>query len=90
MATNQGLMFCKYYGNAAGTKVSVHYREGGCSSGVAINRGSTGCYRYCQCSQYTIYHVYISVLGVSSDTKLIVDYQNVMVQLQLERTKRVR
>ena len=34
VATNQGVY--KYYFNAVGTKVSGHYKEGGCSSGGGL------------------------------------------------------
>ena len=37
----RGVAYLRVFFYADGTKVSGHYREGGCSSGVAIKRGST-------------------------------------------------
>ena len=41
MAAKQGFLSTILNGDAAGTKMSVRHRQGGCSSEVAVKRGST-------------------------------------------------
>ena len=54
VALTEGFLY--NYSNAAGTKMSDHYREGGLSSGVAFKRGSTVC---------TYVHVYEHIPNLS-------------------------
>ena len=41
VAAKQGFLSTILNGNAVGTKMSVRHRQGGCSSKVAVKRGST-------------------------------------------------
>ena len=60
---HKSVFFFKVLWQCSGEPRSVAIIEDGCSSGVAIKRGSTGCYRYCQCRQYIMYTSVLGVIG---------------------------